>query len=71
MSLMQVVLDVAAAHKAFNQAFSTQDEAKEAWIGLANLEDSKSADQQLQSLWSGLGTRQSAALLGLAICIYL
>ena len=41
MSLTQVVLDDAAAHKAFDQAFTTQGEANEAWVGLANLEDSK------------------------------
>lgn len=63
-SLLQ---DADAALAAFDQAFPDQEESDNAWVALAVLEKGKNADQQLDALWQGLGTRKSADLLKLAI----
>lgn len=56
-------VQMAEAARAFNQAFTNQDERDKVWIALAKLEKGMTAYQQLAVLWESLSTRQSPALL--------
>ena len=57
-----------AALAAYDEIYADkEEESNKAWVALASLQEGKTADEQLNALWHGLGSRKSPALLKLAL----